>query len=277
MIKIIRMIRLEYWLFGGAGVTVGFFWRFLSGTMGAALMFSALYTQSGAGLIYRLDMQVMDLWQRIAPSDKPSGKIIVVGIDKAAIRDHGRWPWDRSKLAELVEQIAAAEPASLTLDILLTEPGPYSDINLFRKFRGNAGGVIESRGESPDARLARALSLVPTTLAVAGGRRATIDEGWPQAQCADPALVDGPNARAYYVPCLLYPLNAFYEVATDAVSLSDQDTDGIVRRARALVAQPYFDAESQTVKDYFIKAMPLAAITTCATPGENLPADQPRY
>ncbi|MGB0505460.1 MAG: SpoIIE family protein phosphatase [Pikeienuella sp.] len=274
MIRYFRMMRLDYWLFGGAGITVGFFWRFLSGLLGGALMFSALYTQSGAGLIYRLDMQVLDLWQRMAPADEPTGKVVVVGIDKAAIRDHGRWPWDRSKLAELVEQVAKAKPASLTLDILLTEPGPYSDLSLFRKFRGKAGSVIESRGESPDARLARALSLVPTTLAVAGGGPTTIDEGWPQAQCADPTLVNGSEARPYYVPCLLYPLNEFYNVAADAISLGDQDTDGVVRRARALVAQPYFDDESQTVKEYFIKAMPVAAITTCASPGETCPRVQ---
>lgn len=271
MFQKIRMMRLENWLFGGAGVTVGFFWRFLSGVLCISLLILSLNTQLGAGLIYRLDMQIIDLWQRMAPPDRPTGKVIVVGIDKTAIRDHGRWPWDRAKLAELVEEIAKAEPTSLTLDILLTEPGPYSDLNLLRKFRANAGEVIEKRGENPDTRLANAIAQAPTALAVAGGGRNTIDEGWRQAQCADPALVDGPGARTYYVPCLLYPLAEFYNVATDAVSLGDKDTDGVVRRTRALVAQPYFDPDSQTVKEYFVKAMPLAAVTTCAKPGVTCP------
>ncbi|MGB1213600.1 MAG: SpoIIE family protein phosphatase [Pikeienuella sp.] len=257
-------------LFGGDGINVGGLWRLLGALLALGLLFAATNHRPTATFLYRLDTQIIDAWQRLSGPDEPSGKVLVVGIDKAAIRDHGRWPWPRATLATLVENIAAAGPASITLDILLTEPGPYSDLSLFRNFRQNGGDAIALRGESPDARLARALKLAPTALAIAGGTREAIDEDWRQAQCADPALVSGANAAGYYSPCLLFPLDEFYQVAQDAVTLSDQDLDGVVRRARVLVAQPFHDGDA--VQEVFLAAMPLAIVSTCGAPGVTCPA-----
>lgn len=257
-------------LFGGGDVTVGLVWRLTGAGLALVLLVAATTHRPTAAFLYRLDTQIIDTWQRLSAPDTPTGKVMVVGIDKAAIRDHGRWPWPRSTLAALVEGIAAAEPASITLDILLTEPGPYSDLSLFRSFRENGGEAITLRGESPDARLARALALTPAALAIAGGTRQAIDEAWRQAQCADPALLSGPHTAGYYAPCLLFPMDEFYQVAQDAVTLSDQDLDGVVRRARVLVAQPFHDGDA--VQEVFLAAMPLSIVTTCAEPGVGCPA-----
>ncbi len=86
---------------------------------------------------YQIDTSVIDRWQRLSGPDEPSGEVVVVGIDAASIREIGRWPWGRQDLAELVNAIADANPKSVSLDILLSEPGVYSQGRLFNVFKHN--------------------------------------------------------------------------------------------------------------------------------------------
>ncbi len=46
-----------------------------------------------------------------------SGDIVVVGFDSESIRKVGRWPWSRSKQAELLQAIDNANPKSVFVDI----------------------------------------------------------------------------------------------------------------------------------------------------------------
>ncbi|MEM7544439.1 MAG: CHASE2 domain-containing protein [Pseudomonadota bacterium] len=253
---------------GGTRWSVSPLWRLIGAGLVAALLAASLLNTSSVNFFFRLDARLIDQWQRLSAADQPSGEVVVVGIDSAAIRHKGRWPWARSDLADLVERIAAAGPRSLTLDILLTEPGPYSEANLIRTFRQNGPEVIALLGENPEARLAAALRLVPTALAVAGGSQTTIDELPGLTQCADPELLSGPTARSFHVDCLLFPLPEFeQETAAYAVTFAEQDLDGIIRRARAFVSQPYRDEKGE-VQEAIMTALPVAALTAC---GANSP------
>lgn len=250
---------------GQAGWTVAPAWRLLGAALALSLIAAASLDGAAFNLLFRLDARLIDLWQRLSPEDPPSGEVIVVGIDAAAVREKGRWPWGRADLAELVEAIAAAKPRSLTLDILLTEPGPYSPVNLMRAFRRNGPAAIGLLEKDPDALLAEALSRTPTALAVAGGPMEAVAGLRNLLQCADPALlVTAP--RPYHVECLLFPLPAFEAHAAGyAVSFAEQDLDGVVRRARAFVGQPYRTADG-AVAEAISPALPVAALTTCAAP-----------
>jgi EAL domain-containing protein (putative c-di-GMP-specific phosphodiesterase class I)/CHASE2 domain-containing sensor protein len=50
-----------------------------------------------------------------------SGQIVLVGIDEKSVREIGRWPWPRSRYAQLVEALDAAKPQQQVHDILLSE------------------------------------------------------------------------------------------------------------------------------------------------------------
>ena len=63
---------------------------------------------------YDLSMQI---WQRPAISE-----VVIVGIDEASLEQLGRWPWNRAIHATLVDRLAAAKPAVIGLDLILTEP-----------------------------------------------------------------------------------------------------------------------------------------------------------
>lgn len=256
----------------GRGMSVAPFWRVIAAGLTFALAASVNFNDAAFNMFYRIDARLTDQWQRLSSSDEPSGEVVVVGIDGPAIREKGRWPWSRSDLADLVERVAAEGPRSITLDILLTEPGPYSDVNLMRAFRASGPDVIALRAVNPDAKLARALTIAPVALAVAGGTSQAINDLRDLTQCADPALLGADDARAYYVECLLFPLPQF-EIETDAyaVTYTRQDLDGIVRRASAFVAQPYIN-ENGVKDEVLITAMPVAALTACAAENPKCPS-----
>jgi EAL domain-containing protein (putative c-di-GMP-specific phosphodiesterase class I)/CHASE2 domain-containing sensor protein len=50
-----------------------------------------------------------------------SGNIVLIGIDEKSVREIGRWPWPRSRYAQLVEAIDKAGPQQQVHDILLSE------------------------------------------------------------------------------------------------------------------------------------------------------------
>src|SRR5580765_5019084 len=53
-------------------------------------------------------------------SAQTAPEVAVVDIDEQAASALGEWPWPRSRLARLVEQLAAAKPRVLALDIVLS-------------------------------------------------------------------------------------------------------------------------------------------------------------
>lgn len=76
-----------------------------------------------SGWAWRADRLVYDAalaWWRQPPPDD----IVIVAIDDASIAAIGRWPWKRSVHATLIEQLAAAGPRALLLDLVLSEPDP---------------------------------------------------------------------------------------------------------------------------------------------------------
>ena len=59
-----------------------------------------------------------------ASAPAPSGQVLVIEIDAASLAQLGRWPWPRSRLARVIDQIAAKHPAVLGLDLVLSGPDP---------------------------------------------------------------------------------------------------------------------------------------------------------
>lgn len=253
-------------LLGRKGFQVGVLWRLTGVILTAGLYF---LTQPNAPLrlaLYQLDTSVIDLWQQISPQDEPSGKVVVVGIDAAAISEIGRWPWGRQDLAELVNAVAEGKPKSVSLDILLSEPGVYSQERLFHVFKQNVAEAQALLQIDPDAALVAALSRIPAAAAVAGAPRGGggIDPDADTAQCMSPAIINSDAMEPYFVECLLYPQSQYWDVASDAVTAADDDLDGVVRRSHAIVGQRLTDPDTGKQIDLFAAAFPVATLTACA-------------
>lgn len=90
----------------------------------------------------------------------PSGQVLVIEIDAASLEQLGRWPWPRTRLARVVGQIAALQPAVLGLDLVLSGPDPAGP----QALADVPGGAGLPDG---DAALQAALAQAPTVLAAA--------------------------------------------------------------------------------------------------------------
>lgn len=77
------------------------------------------WTRPADDLVYDAAMRVTP-----APADPD---ILIVAIDEESLEALGRWPWPRDLHAALLDQLAEARPASVTLDLLLSEPGQGED------------------------------------------------------------------------------------------------------------------------------------------------------
>jgi CHASE2 domain-containing sensor protein/signal transduction histidine kinase len=63
------------------------------------------------------------LYDRLTAADRAPAdpQILLVTIDDQSLQRLGKWPWDRGLHARLTEQVQAASPRTITLDILLSE------------------------------------------------------------------------------------------------------------------------------------------------------------
>lgn len=107
----------------------------------AALALLAALATAGQWL-WRLDQSIHDaalsLFQRSSPDN-----IVLVRIDDESIQALGRWPWPRAVHATLLDTLQPAEPRSVLLNLLLSEPSadPLQDEVLARAM-AQSGKVV---------------------------------------------------------------------------------------------------------------------------------------
>ncbi|AOW78268.1 hypothetical protein A3Q34_16310 [Colwellia sp. PAMC 20917] len=75
-------------------------------------------------LLARFDGIFYDLRLRATLEDRAltDQAIFIIDIDEKSLAAEGRWPWSRSKLAELVNKLAEASVAVVAFDVLFSEP-----------------------------------------------------------------------------------------------------------------------------------------------------------
>ena len=130
----------------------------------------------------RLDLVLADVRQSFAlqPVSAPRDDIVIVDIDDASLRELGRWPWPRDRLARLIDTLFADDhAAALGIDLLLAESDDQAravhetlsslgalapaDATL-RAGIARWRDALEARADH-DGRLARSLAGHPVTLA----------------------------------------------------------------------------------------------------------------
>lgn len=156
-----------------------------------------------------------------ATATAPTGQVLVIEITAQDLAQLGRWPWPRTRLARVIDQIAAQNPAVLGLDLVLSGPDPAGPLAL----ADVPGGTALTDG---DAALQTALSRVPTVLAAA-----LSDQAGPIPPLA-PLLSSGPPVPTQ--PWFASGLEASTLTTTGlGVSALRGEAQGRVRRAPLLV------------------------------------------
>ena len=95
------------------------------------------------------ELPVRDALLRSLPDREPQATV-VVAIDEASLRVEGAWPWERSRLAALVDRVVDGGAGGVVLDVLLAEARDDGDEQLARALaRGPsvAVSVLDRDGE----------------------------------------------------------------------------------------------------------------------------------
>jgi adenylate cyclase len=96
----------------------------LLGTLIVVLLLQIIALVPGATTpLERIEYSIRDMLMRVRGPQKPSSNIAIVAIDDFSFNWTGyQWPWPRSYLAEIVDQVRAGGGKVVGLDIFLFEP-----------------------------------------------------------------------------------------------------------------------------------------------------------
>lgn len=92
--------------------------------------------------------KTFDIYQTLLPAPEFKSPVVLVTIDDQSLQQHGRWPWNRGKIAQLLMAIDASGVSAVGLDILFPEPDASAE------------------GTKGDQQLTEALSATNSVLAV---------------------------------------------------------------------------------------------------------------
>ncbi len=208
-----------------------------------------------------LELKAFDRRSQLRQNLDPSKQIAIVAIDDASLGALGRWPWPRSRMAALVDKLAAAHPRVIGLDVVFAEPDQNQGLlelqNLKQQYdqlvgshklidRGGAFGLLfssEAARLDSDGQLAAALQragnvVLPMFFAQAPVLGAKVEplpvsissSAVSAASSAGDDLAPREGVKA------VFPLEDFARAAMGVGHVNvDPDFDGTVRREPAIV------------------------------------------
>ena len=176
-----------------------------------------------------------DQFQRISPRPYQELPVRIVDIDEASLKKFGQWPWPRSVLAELVEQLTLLGAATIVFDVLFVEDDRLSPSRILSDERladiFNAEQLEDvKRGLADNDRIfAESLASFPAVLgfALISGETAevpTVKSGFAFTG-ADPSLA----APRLHGATAVLPLLEEAASGLGSISLSPTDTISVVR------------------------------------------------
>lgn len=182
---------------------------------------------------------LFDSYQKWLPRVPQSSPVTIVAIDEASLKQVGQWPWPRNRTADLVNAIAAHQPAAIALDIYMPEEDRTSPAKVADNLPPGNNLLAESlrRLPSHDMKLATALRGAPTVLGAAGFdfQTLTTSTGLRSTPLAVLGTVDPlPHVRNY--PWVLASLPELQVAASGQAVLSVDYEGGVVRRVPLIVA-----------------------------------------
>ena len=124
-------------------------WRTLSL---ATILFLVVMAVSAIPVVRDFQLRIADTYFRTAPPPLQPSPVVLVLIDDESLREYGRWPWSRARVAELVRNLDRAGAQVIGLDILFSEPQSAGiDRELADALRENRRTIIVDKiGTYPD-------------------------------------------------------------------------------------------------------------------------------
>ncbi|CCK78938.1 CHASE2 domain-containing protein [Desulfobacula toluolica] len=73
-------------------------------------------------ILEELQLKSVDMRFKIRGGRKPSGNVVIAGIESKGIQTYGRWPWPRSVFAHLLARLKECGTKTIVFDLLFPEP-----------------------------------------------------------------------------------------------------------------------------------------------------------
>jgi adenylate cyclase len=123
-------------------------------------------------LAEQVELRILDWHARLRGPLAAPGSVTIVAIDEASLDRVGRWPWPRTRTAEIVARLAEGGARVIALDLLLNEPDENNQLVLARTLteRYRALGLARAPGPAGEftRALEEALATADTDAALAG-------------------------------------------------------------------------------------------------------------
>lgn len=135
-------------------------WVALGLGLGCSVLIGGLWR---LGVLDRLEGGAFDLAMFLrGPEELPQQPgVAIVAIDEASLREIGRWPWPRSRLADLLRAVRGAGARVLALDLVMPEPShipPECDCDAPRQCDAPQADPVACRLTVEDCALAQAIA-----------------------------------------------------------------------------------------------------------------------
>ncbi|MEK6577470.1 MAG: CHASE2 domain-containing protein, partial [Nitrospirota bacterium] len=82
-----------------------------------------------------LELKTLDDRFRIKGRRETGREVAIVIIDEESIREFGRWPWTRDKLARLVDLLALGGAKVIGFDIIFSEPDQSDSLKTISRLK----------------------------------------------------------------------------------------------------------------------------------------------
>jgi signal transduction histidine kinase len=116
-----------------------------------AVLFVVVVGLSTVSLIRDWQVRFTDTFFQVLPVPKQRSRVVIVTIDDESLQQYGRWPWSRTLLAKLTNDLVQAGASVVGLDILLSEPqSPNADATLQEALRAGPTVIVDKIAAYPE-------------------------------------------------------------------------------------------------------------------------------
>src|SRR5215468_1625474 len=102
----------------------------------------AILLLSWTAYFSQLNSAAYDFTLRLAGTVPIKSPTVIVAVDEDSLHRVGGWPWSRSKIAQLIDQIEGAKPRAIALDVLLDDRRDLAADQLLADSIGRAHAIV---------------------------------------------------------------------------------------------------------------------------------------
>ena len=90
---------------------------------------------TGLPFFNAMELKAFDLHLRQRGKIAPGNEVAIVAIDEKSIDAIGRWPWPRTRIAQLVESLNRYQAKVVAFDVIFSEPDESSGVSVMRNMQ----------------------------------------------------------------------------------------------------------------------------------------------